>query len=117
MGIKTMTPEQAKAYVKAGFFPDPSSHQAVCDLQDAFGHLPYDFNVGLLADEEIGDNAYKLFNMIWDYTMVCSMLVSASDYRTALQRRDEVVVQMTTLAYELTELNANIDHYQERFAI
>lgn len=117
MGIKTMTPEQAKAYVKAGFFPDALSHQSLFDLRDAFGHLPYDFNVGLLADDETCENAAKLFELIWDHTTFTCMERQARDYREALQRRAAISTQLAALVFELMVLDGEIARYQERFDI
>ncbi len=88
----TMTEEQARAYVIAGFFPRRDDTAAITDLQDAYGHLPTQFVDDLLVDPQTAENAEKLYRMILptdvvNYMISCaqSKKVNASDFLDTLR--------------------------------
>ena len=101
--MRKMTEEQARCYIKAGYFPKENEAEAICDLQDVFGHLPYKFNLNLLADEdvEIRVNARKLFYIIWSKETVefydqeakryLDALIAREDLLKALKKQEEII--------------------------
>lgn len=101
--MRKMTEEQAKYFIKAGYFPKENETEAICDLQDVFGHLPYKFNLNLLADKdvEIRVNARKLFYIIWSKDTVeyydqeakryLDALIAREDLLNSLKKQEEII--------------------------
>ena len=86
----TMTEEQARAYVIAGFFPRRDDTAAITDLQDAYGNLFSQFLDELLDDAETAENAEKLFRLLWSAEEVDRMIESR-------ERRENQVFKRTDL--------------------
>ena len=105
--MKTIARAKAKLYIKAGFFPRITSTEEICDLQDAFGHLPYRFNLNLLADddEEIRRNAETLFRLIWADDTVDEYLEKAHKYMEEKRR-------VSALYDEIEKLEASIKRFE-----
>lgn len=78
--MKSMTRKQAYNYIMAGFFPKRDDIDSIVDLQDIFGHQSYWFILGLLANDETKENALKLFELIWNKSMVDSLLKTVNNY-------------------------------------
>lgn len=107
--MRKMTEEQAKIYIKAGYFPKETETEAICDLQDVFGHLPYKFNLNLLVDKDldIRINARKLFYLIWSKDTVDSYVAEANKYLDALDTRK-------VLLEALEKANSIINSFEHR---
>lgn len=80
--MEQITEKQATLFVKAGIFPKTTETASIIRLQDMFGHLPYKFVNNLLvdSDEEVRNNALRLYKTIWDETQVNSIVALANKY-------------------------------------
>lgn len=109
--MKTIARAKAKLYIKAGFFPRITSTEEICDLQDAFGHLPYRFNLNLLADddEEIRRNAETLFRLIWSDETVDTYLGEARKYMEEKRRANELYDELEKLEASIKRFEFNED--------
>ena len=103
--MRSMTEEQAINYIRAGYYPKETEIEAICDLQDVFGHLPYQFNLNLLAaaESEIKVNAERLFRLIWNKEDVDSYVKLANKYLENVARRDVLAAELDKVQREINE--------------
>ena len=109
--MRSMTEEQAINYIKAGYYPNDTEIEAICDLQDVFGHLPYKFNLNLLANDELKVNAEKLFRLIWNKDDVDHYVELANKYTENLNKLDSLYVQLSAIQKEINEISSDINKF------
>lgn len=84
----TMTEEQARAYILAGFFPRRDDVTAITDLQDAYGHLSVHFVEQMLDDLDTAENAERLYRLIWVDKDVDRMVRQSQNRKNQTFKRD-----------------------------
>lgn len=111
-----MTKEAAVQFVKAGVFPSPISIVEIVKLQDEFAHLPWGFNVSLLARDDTRENAATLFALLYDESTVRSMMREANSYRDWCGTKASVESQITELTEYLHRVQRMIEAYDAEFS-
>ena len=108
--MRSMTEQEAEYYIKAGYFPKENDLEAICDLQDVYGHQRYWTNIKWLYMAETKHNAEKLFRLIWANDTVDSYIKEAQHITELYRERTEVAAQISELQQKLDKLNDKIDN-------
>ena len=112
-----MTEKQATLFVRAGYFPKENDIEAICDLQDVFGHQIYWFIIKLLCeeDDEYRENAERLFNLIWNKDDVAGAYIQvAHEIRAKIHERDRLYKEYSKIQEEVENIESKFYYGSEQ---
>lgn len=102
MSMRKMTEAQAELYIRAGYFPRFEDLDAICDLQDVYGHQNYWAILRWLYDDDTRMNAEELYRLIWNQDVV-------DGYIRIVDNMKEKKAYMKTLEEEIDKLTNELN--------
>ena len=114
--MRKMTEKQATLFVRAGYFPKENDIEAICDLQDVFGHQRYWFIIKLLCeeDDEYRANAERLFKLIWNKDDVERHIQVAHEIRAKIHERDKLYKEYSKIQEEVETIESKFYYGSEQ---
>ena len=112
--MRSMTEENAELYIKAGYFPMDNEIEAICDLQDVFGHQRYWANIRWLYQKDTSENAERLFRLIWNKDDVNRYVTTALNIRNKEEEKSELLAEIAELKARLEKITKEIEDTKEK---
>lgn len=129
--MRKMTPDQAKHYIYAGYFPEspdkgsmsycPEAEfgyiRELADLQDVFGHFSESFLASLLANEVYAENAERLFKLIWNDNDIGQLKKKAQKITDLYNVINNLETRSYELERELDTVDGQITFFKQELAL
>ena len=129
--MRKMTPDQAKHYIYAGYFPElpdkgsmsycPEAEfgylREITDLKDVFGHFPESFLASLLENELYAEEAERLFKLFWDAEYMNHLKRMAKRIAHLRETIDDLERHSFELECELDTVNSEITSAKQNLTL
>ena len=112
--MRKMTESQAELYIKAGYFPLENEIEAICDLQDVFGHQRYWATIRWLCQNDTKENAERLYRLIWHKDVVDEYVAKANKFERMQKEKACLNARIAELTQERDRIARDIEDMNDK---